>query len=328
MEKVSIIVPMYNVEQYIEKCLNSLIKQTYKNIVIYAVSDGSPDNSAKLAKKISKNDDRIIVIEKENGGYGSVLEHVINLINTKYFLICDSDDWLADDAIEKLVKSAEKHHADIAIANYSLFCDGNIDSTLKIYNDNYILKSGTVYNDLTNFTFTSVSPHAKLYRTELAKTISFPKKVSYTDKLLYYVFLSNAKKAVYLDENLAFYYIDRPDNSVSQIKKYTKKTFDQEYTVFKSIYEQLNFKSNVINALLYNLFGSYLFTLKNVKNINDKQIRRECKKLLSVELCKFGKNRNFLYSFVKGNFIKSFLIKVRLYLLTCKMNNIFIKILY
>ena len=104
--KVSIIVPIYNVEEYISKCLTSLENQTFKNIEIWAVSDGSPDNSAQIVKRYQKKFDNIKLIEKENGGYGSVLEYCINNIKTEYFLICDPDDWLSDDCIEVLYKKA------------------------------------------------------------------------------------------------------------------------------------------------------------------------------------------------------------------------------
>ena len=85
MARVSIIVPIYNVEKYVEKCLQSLLRQTFKDIEIWAISDGSPDNSIEIIKKYSKKDKRIKCVEKENGGYGSVLEYAIKKINTEYF---------------------------------------------------------------------------------------------------------------------------------------------------------------------------------------------------------------------------------------------------
>ena len=102
MSKVTIVVPIYNVEKYVAKCLDSLIKQTFKDIEIWAISDGSPDNSVNIVKRYAAKDDRVKCIEKENGGYGSVLEYAIKNIKTDYFLICDPDDWISDEAIETL----------------------------------------------------------------------------------------------------------------------------------------------------------------------------------------------------------------------------------
>ena len=99
---VTIIVPIYNVEKYVEKCIRSLLSQTFKNIQILAVDDGSPDNSKDIIRKLSKKDDRVKLVVKENGGYGSVLQYAIKNIQTEYFIVCDPDDWLRKDAVEKL----------------------------------------------------------------------------------------------------------------------------------------------------------------------------------------------------------------------------------
>ena len=92
--KVTIIVPIYNVEKYIEKCLRSLLAQSFSEFEVWAIDDGSPDNSSDIVKEFCKKDSRIKLIQKENGGYGSVLEYAIKRIETEYFLICDPDDWL------------------------------------------------------------------------------------------------------------------------------------------------------------------------------------------------------------------------------------------
>ena len=96
---VTIIVPIYNVEKYVEKCIKSLLSQTFKNIQILAVDDGSPDNSKDIIRKLSKKDDRVKLVVKENGGYGSVLQYAIKNIQTEYFIVCDPDDWLRQDLI-------------------------------------------------------------------------------------------------------------------------------------------------------------------------------------------------------------------------------------
>ena len=123
--KVSIIVPIYNVEEYLRKCLDSLVSQTFKDIEIWAISDGSPDNSVSIMKEYAKKDSRVKCIEKENGGYGSVLEYAIKNITTPYFLICDPDDWLKEDAIEVLYKKATTDNLDIVVGSKYL-----------VYNDN------------------------------------------------------------------------------------------------------------------------------------------------------------------------------------------------
>ena len=119
-ELVSIIVPIYKVEKYLKKCIESLIKQTYNNIEIFLVDDGSPDNCGKICDDFSKIDSRIKVTHKENGGYGSVLEYSINHILGKYFLICDPDDWLNENAVEELYNCMISNNVDFVIGRKKL----------------------------------------------------------------------------------------------------------------------------------------------------------------------------------------------------------------
>ena len=124
--KITIIVPIYNVEKYVAKCLDSLIKQTMKDFEVFAVIDGSPDNSIDIVRKYEKKDSRIKCIDKENGGYGSVLEYSIKNIKTEYFLICDPDDWLAENALEVLYNKAQETGADIVAGDkYFVYSDDN-----------------------------------------------------------------------------------------------------------------------------------------------------------------------------------------------------------
>ena len=101
MSKVTIIVPIYNVEEYVAKCLDSLLRQTYSDYVIYAVNDGSPKNEQPIIDRYAAAyPEKVVAIRKENGGYGSVLEMAIARLDSEYFLVCDPDDYLADDALE------------------------------------------------------------------------------------------------------------------------------------------------------------------------------------------------------------------------------------
>lgn len=268
MAKVSIIVPIYNVEKYLPKCLDSLINQTFKDIEVWAISDGSPDNSVSIIKEYAKKDNRIKCIEKENGGYGSVLEYAIKNITTEYFLICDPDDWLAEDAIETLYNLAIKDDLDLVVgAKYLVYNDNEEQVYDKSMEPFCRVVPGKVYDsNIGEFAFLHVSPHSKLYRTKIAKDISFPKKVSFTDFLLYILALTNVKKAIYIDQALSYYLVDRPGNSMTDINP---KIFDYHIIVFNSTVEQLNEKNNVSNLIylrLYYQFRSICNVFKNVKN--------------------------------------------------------------
>ena len=117
MEKVSIIVPVYNVEKYLECCLESLINQTLKDIEIICVNDGSTDNSGKILENYAAKDNRIKVIHQVNGGQAAARNNGLNAVNGKYINFIDSDDWVDLDFIEKLYDAAERNSADIAVAS-------------------------------------------------------------------------------------------------------------------------------------------------------------------------------------------------------------------
>lgn len=241
MSKVTILIPIYNVEEYVEKCLKSLIKQTFHDFEIWAVDDGSPDNSKKIVEKYSKVDSRIKLIEKKNGGYGSVLQLGVNNVKSDYLLICDPDDWLADNALEKLYSFASDNNLDIAVGDkYNVFVDDGSVEYQKSFSDDLHIVPNKVYVDqqhIQQFSFAEVSPHAKLFRTENLKKIKFPKKVSYTDFVLYIMALANAKRVGYLNIPLAYYLRDRPGNTATDT---SLKSVHYNCVVWKSVEKQLS----------------------------------------------------------------------------------------
>lgn len=106
---VSVIIPIYQVEQYIERCVNSVINQTYKNLEIILVDDGSTDASGEIADKYSQIDDRVIVMHKDNGGLSSARNSGLDIANGEYVLFVDSDDWIDAEMVEYLVKLLQQY---------------------------------------------------------------------------------------------------------------------------------------------------------------------------------------------------------------------------
>lgn len=297
MAKVSIIVPIYNVEQYLKKCLDSLINQTFKDIEILAISDGSPDNSISIMKEYSKKDARVKSIEKENGGYGSVLEYAIANISTPYFLICDPDDWLAEDAIEKLYNAAENNNVDfVRSAYYRVFSnDGEQEYDLgNIYKNIFDPEINKIYeNDLMKFLFMSESPHAKLFKTKLAKDIKFPHKVSFTDGVLYKLYVAKMKSAYILEDGLAFYLIDREGNTVTDVKP---KIADQHCCIFDSIMEQYKNYENKEDLFYYRMFLQCEFVNSEISKIKDRKAYKEKRRLLYSMYKKCRKYKKEIYN--------------------------------
>lgn len=109
---VSVIIPVYNVEQYLNRCVDSVLEQTEENLQIILVDDGSPDGSGAICDQYAEKDDRIQVIHKENGGLASARNAGMKLAEGKYLFFLDSDDWLEKDGMERLVRTAEEYHVD------------------------------------------------------------------------------------------------------------------------------------------------------------------------------------------------------------------------
>lgn len=262
--KITIIVPIYNVEKYVAKCLDSLIKQTMKDFEVFAVIDGSPDNSFDIVRKYEKKDSRIKCIDKENGGYGSVLEYSIKNMKTEYFLICDPDDWLAENALEVLYNKAQETGADIVVGDkYFVYSDDNKTEYNSSLINPGVLEPNKIYrgDEVGKFVNLSVSPHSKLFKRNLATKIKFPKKVNYTDFMLYMISLSNAKSAVYIDEALSYYLVDRAGNSVTDV---SIKSINSVITVFDETLKQLQEKKCKNSYLYYGMYAEARHIILNM----------------------------------------------------------------
>lgn len=138
--KLSIIVPVYNAEKYLEKCLTSLVNQTLKDIDIICVDDGSSDNSLKILKKFREQDSRILILEQSNHGQSAARNHGIAYVSGEYLGFVDSDDWVDLDYFEKLYLAAKKYECDIACAGFKR-CRGFRNSIKKRYKKEQVLTS-------------------------------------------------------------------------------------------------------------------------------------------------------------------------------------------
>ena len=300
--KVTIVVPIYNVEKYVEKCLKSLISQTFEDIEVLAISDGSPDNSGNIVKEYEKKDKRIKYIEKENGGYGSVLEYAIKNAKTEYLMVCDPDDWLEPDAVEILYKNAKNYNLDLVIGEkYLIYNDGEKKISRNV-NPFYNIKSNFVYegNDIEKISFCPQSPHSKLFRTECLKNIIFPHKVSYTDNNLFILALKNSKRVMLIDKSLSYYLIERPGNTMTDKKP---KAVMDRIVMWNYIFNQVNSDDEFIIYWLYKNFKYFtkVYYTNSKKFMNDD---------ILDELLKSRKRLLPYYSCIKNGFIKGILAKV------------------
>ena len=182
---VSIIIPCYNVEKYIERCLESVTNQSYKNLEIILVDDGSKDATPSLCDKWKQADNRIKVIHKENDGLANARNSGIEICSGDYVLFVDSDDFIDNDMVEYLLELSLKYHVDISRCSYYTFDNGTDNAPHSDNTVNVIDIKDDIYIDLIDGGHLSGVVWNKLYKAELVKSQSYAKEDGCSEDILY-----------------------------------------------------------------------------------------------------------------------------------------------
>ena len=211
-EKITVIVPVYNVEHYLDKCLDSLVNQTYKNLEIIVINDGSTDNSGIICQEYAQKDNRIVYIEKENGGQAEARNMGLDRMTGSYVTFVDSDDWVESDYVETLYQKIMEYQADIAVGNYYSFNESEGMYYFHIFGDSYYEK---VYDNVSIFEnlyesqdmkkFAFIFPWGKLYKASLLDYLRFDNGKLAEDAYLNQKIYLLAERIVYLNKGLYAY---------------------------------------------------------------------------------------------------------------------------
>lgn len=228
MELITIIVPVYNVEGYICKCIDSILCQTYKNLEIILVDDGSPDRCGEICDEYAKRDMRIRVIHKENGGLSDARNTGIESATGDYIAFVDSDDYIAPDMYEKLYNAVKVNSADMSICSFHCVNEnGDPIECQNMYNpiSNSVLSGIEVFEGklAENQYWYWVVAWNKLYKSSLFDNIRFPVGKQHEDEFVAHHIYSIARKVACCG-NKMYYYVKRADSIMS--KKYTYKRLD------------------------------------------------------------------------------------------------------
>lgn len=262
---VSIIVPVYNTEKYLNHCLISILNQSYTDFELILVNDGSKDNSGNICDEFAKNDSRIKVIHKENGGQSSARNRGLGFAQGKYIVFVDSDDVVDKDMIEVLLKTITETGAEIATCRLKKFADESeitshhISQIIDIYDNDTIMKE-MVNNNIINF-----SPCGKIYKKEIFSEFRFREGIIFEDmELLFRIWARTEKAAIIHDE--LYFYRTNPNSTLNS--KYSERHLI-EYDVRKQIYE---FYRENYPQYSYNVYVNWMFcsVLMYVKITNNK----------------------------------------------------------
>lgn len=306
--KVSIIVPVYNIELYLQKCLDSILSQSFLDLQIIIVNDGSTDNSEGIIKNYAAKDDRILYLKKENGGLSDARNYGLNYVSGKYILFIDGDDYLDSKMVELLYKNAEENNSDIVECSY-----------YQDFGTKLVLKSVAFTNIKEDITFGCCSVWNKLYKAELLQKsgVRFFKGVQYEDvnfntKLLPFV---NRKTSVSVP---LYYYVQR---QTSICHTYNEKLNDI-YTVFDDIadfYKNNNFSNN------YSEEREYLIIKDMLGGTYFRILKIPSKKLRNSMLQKNWEYLTTLYPDFKKNKYLKYKTKTNIFFILNK-RNIFYKL--
>jgi glycosyltransferase involved in cell wall biosynthesis len=265
---ISVIVPIYNTKSYLSKCLDSIINQSYKNIEVILVDDGSTDGSSQIAKKYMEKDGRIKLIDQQNAGQGSARNTALRKCKGDYISFIDSDDYIRYDMFEILVKKMNECDADLAICGIVRdhgFFSRNIPTLNKVT----LFSNADLMKAYLSTPYITTSSCNKLYRRILWKDLRFPEIRAREDVSILHEVISKADRAIYVPDGLYFQYVRLGS---TERKKFSKEKLasiqaSQDIITFVSNrYENLLPYSFLRSAETYaNLMGEIISTFQYFK---------------------------------------------------------------
>ncbi|UIK34918.1 glycosyltransferase [Lactobacillus amylovorus] len=204
---ISVIVPVYNVESYIDKCIKSIVGQTYSNLEIILVNDGSTDNSLMQCIKWGKKDSRIIVYDKKNGGVSDARNYGIKHAHGKWIMFIDSDDWVSPYFCEFALCAVASTNSDLGMFRYTKVDSEKDLDVSKLSNENYQnLKKKEAISLILDDSQVGNYAMNKIYKKDLFKKYQFQVGKTFEDIGLIYKIVDEAKRCVFIDCSLYYYF--------------------------------------------------------------------------------------------------------------------------
>lgn len=276
--KISIIVPVYNSEKYLEKCISSLIYQTYKNLEIILVNDGSTDKSKDVINKFFKKDSRIKVINKKNSGVSDTRNIGINASSGDYLLFVDSDDYIDPEYVEKSVQYIELNNLDYLKCSY-IELVGSIENRISYYNSRIFTKEEIIHEISISDNFSSIGGVFVNKNIIINNNIVFNNKYKHGEDLLFnYNCIIKSNKVGYLNK-CNYYYVKNNDSVSNSIK-------------IENVYKYADDNLSVINKL--NKIDSTYKSNKLLKKLN--LVAKKCVFNCKVNYKEYKKFLKYIYT--------------------------------
>lgn len=249
-ERIAIIVPIYKVEKYLERCVESILKQDYKNIEILLVDDGSPDRCPIICDEYEKKDERIKVIHKKNGGLSDARNAGVEVAESKYVVFIDSDDYVESDYISTLVKLKEKYSADVVCTPLIYEFESGKQKELVNFEEQVISSESAIAMVMRARYGIGVTACSKLFRKDLLKKHPFPLGKLHEDLAVAYELYSDLEN-VAISNHTTYHYIQHSTSITHSTINYESLFWILDYIV-----DLLNkdITLDLQRALIYRLF--------------------------------------------------------------------------
>ena len=297
-ELISIIVPVYKVEQYLIKCVSSLQAQTHSNIEIILVDDGSPDKCGEICDRLKEADSRIRVIHKQNGGLSDARNAGLDVAQGEYVGFVDSDDWVEPEMYEKMLSSLQENQADIAICCIEkVFKD---KSQIQDVRRDHVYTNRKALYELINDKSVNNFAWNKLYKKDLFLGLRYPVGRIFEDLLFTYKLFERANRVTHLN-SVYYHYLRRDDSILST----WPLNIEIEFLVAQQDrYRDMIEKHPIFSKKLSQKYISSLYNLKRViLNKGDKSERRSAYLRIKNELLPFFKQ--YSSNLIKENNLSS-----------------------
>lgn len=333
--KISVIIPVYNVEKYLVECLDSVINQTFTDIEIICVNDGSTDNSLVILENYANKDSRIKIISQENKGVSCARNTGIAFSNGKYIYFIDSDDYLELDALNKLYNLAEDNSLDLIMFKLLNFNDEDGKKYNQYYYDMPYLKHlvGDIfdYNDMKDDIFSlNVTVYTKFFKRELISESEFLEGCIFEDNLFLVDYIFDAKRIMFLDEYLYFRRIRQGSIIFSASKQHVDiiRIYNNilEKIKARNLYEY--YKHDLFNRKFSGIYNRYSKVKSEYKEYFFNKFKEDALKYrseyeLELDFNKVNQRSKFIFeNILKSDTYREFDLSVENYEIKQELNNL------
>ena len=309
-EKISVIVPIYKVEQVLKRCVDSILSQTYENLEIILVDDGSPDQCPAICDAYARQDARIKVVHKKNGGLTSAWKEGVRHAEGEWLGFVDSDDFLDSRMLETLCRDLQEQDADVAVVGFRMFereeelAPAELAVPVQCMTGREAIRSTLVSDKLGDFAWN------KLYKRELFRDIRYPLGRMMEDQGTTYRIFQQCSKVVYRPVPL-YYYYQRPDSILHRRNmKFYEDKLDMGYQKYRAIKEAYPGMSENDAAMLSVVEHCYPYLMQDTeRRAKMEAFLQECDPAAAKLLCTSSQRKYQLLRCSRRLYAKLFLLK-------------------